>query len=521
MDSVEPVRRKDPSRRLPVHIVRMDNQFQLVYASPSALDWFGLSPDQQTGRPIRELIGHEDFAALKPWLDTALSGVHTDYSGGIRYACGGDRQVDIMLVPCHGEGERVVGLELVTFDATERLATRARLADEMLRSHTLVQHATEGLITIDTSGIIRSFNPAAERIFGYEAAEVIGCSAGIFMPHSHQSRPQESIRYFRRALFRHGSSNMREVLALHRDGSLVPVRLAASELFLNQQQHFICFVQDLSEREEVEQELAEMQENLAHADRVTAMGELASGLAHEISQPLTAIQATAEACSAMLASGIQDSARLLKAMNDVAQQSRRAGDIVQELRAFVRKGEPQQLSRHAPLALLPNVLLLLAGELKKANVRVEVNAEGPPCDCRLNRIQIEQVFVNLIRNATEAIKTSADQGVIEVRGRYREDLGCCEVEVEDSGPGILPEDAERIFTPFFTTKGHGLGQGLAICRSIVERHGGTMDVTEGMSGGSVFRFTLPVGDPDKVDNEMDNRGTMTGSRSPNVKGFPS
>ena len=89
MDTVDPVLRKDPARRLPVHIVRLDNHYQLVYASQSALDWFGLSPDQQTGRAIQELIGQESFAALKPWLDTALSGVHTDYAGAMRYACGG------------------------------------------------------------------------------------------------------------------------------------------------------------------------------------------------------------------------------------------------------------------------------------------------------------------------------------------------------------------------------------------------------------------------------------------------
>ena len=149
-----------------------------------------------------------------------------------------------------------------------------------------------------------------------------------------------------------------------------------------------------------------------------------------------------------------------------------------------------------------------------------MNAERPPCECRLNRIQIEQVLVNLIRNATDAIRTSGGPGVIEVRGRYREDLGCCEVEVEDSGPGILPEDAERIFTPFFTTKGHGLGQGLAICRSIVERHGGTLDVTAALSGGSVFRFTLPVADQEKAESEAANPVTQARSGSPNVKGFP-
>ncbi len=493
--------RTDPLRMFPLHLVRLDEQYRVLYASQSSLDWFGLNPDQQTGKHLCDLIGTDAFTTLQPWLNAALSGTPADYSGALHYPGGGDRTVSIMFVPCYGEGDRVVGVELISCDSTERLATRAQLADETLRSFTIVQNAIDGIITIDARGIIKSFNPASERLLGYEAREVIGQNVSILMPEPDRSTHDDHMRQYQRTGSAKVIGREREVLAQHRNGNLVPIRLAVAEFFLKEQQYFVGFIHDVSEREKALKELTDMQERLAHADRVTAAGELASGLAHEISQPLTAIHATAEACKAMIANASQPDDRLASAMNDIAQQSRRASDIVQELRAFVHKGEPGQLFPHDPNALVINILPLLTAELEQAGIRIQMTPASPRCECLVNRIQIEQVFVNLLRNAIDAMKTNACEGTIEVRSQYRADTDRCEIEVEDQGPGIPSEYVEQIFSPFFTTKGHGLGQGLGICRTIIERHGGKLDARTPNGGGAIFRFTLPAENPGTAEQK--------------------
>lgn len=475
----------------PILMAQLDEHYRIRFASEGYRVWFGLDPKQQIGRHIRDVIGQPAFATLKPWFDTALAGTQTAYHGEVPYAYCGTRFIHGIYVPHYSYHGSVTGLQIVVSDLSEHQAIKKQLADETLRSQTIVEHAIDGIVTINQDGIIQSFNPAAERLFGCNACEVIGRNVNILMPEPHRSSHDDYIRHYQRTREPRIIGKGREVSAQHRDGSLIDIRLSVAEFFLNREQHFVGYIHDITDRKRAEKEAREALEELAHANRITAMSELASGLAHEISQPMTAIQATAEACQSLVDSGRTNADSLSDAMEQIARQSRRANDIIQELRRFVRKGEPDQISHHDPEHLIANILPLLANEFESSGVAVEVIQETPLCECAVNRIQIEQVLVNLIRNAVEAMREQEGERKLRVRSRLRPEDQMCEIDIEDTGPGIPQEHMDRLFSPFFTTKRQGMGQGLAICKSIIERHGGHLEVETPDEGGTLFRFTLP------------------------------
>jgi C4-dicarboxylate-specific signal transduction histidine kinase len=248
--------------------------------------------------------------------------------------------------------------------------------------------------------------------------------------------------------------------------------------------------QDITERKIAEEEARARQAELAHVLRVSTMGEMAAGLAHEINQPLSAIVSYARGCARRLKSGMAAAASLLEPIEQIAAQAMRADEIVQRLLLFVRKQKPVHEPAHVD-ALVREVVQLVAGEARKrrVNVTLHLAADLPPV--RVDRIQIEQVLLNLVRNGMEAMQSSADDRLLVIETRAADD-GFVEVDVRDCGEGLDPEVAERVFEPFFTTKRAGLGMGLAITRSIVRAHGGRISVIRNPDRGVTFRVSLPA-----------------------------
>ncbi len=247
------------------------------------------------------------------------------------------------------------------------------------------------------------------------------------------------------------------------------------------------------ERDRARQEAQSHLLELAHATRLAAMSEVATGLAHEISQPLTAIAATAEACLMGLDADPPRIDSLRSSLEKVAAQGQRARKIIEQLRSFLRKEEEDAREDCDPRKLVQDVLLLLESELAAAGVEVEADIEESIRFVHVNRIQIEQVLFNLVRNAVDALREHGGERRVRIRCRPMQDKPACLVEVADSGPGISEVDRSRLFHPFYTTKRQGLGQGLSICRSILDRHGAAIEAENGPRGGAVFRFTLPLG----------------------------
>jgi C4-dicarboxylate-specific signal transduction histidine kinase len=220
------------------------------------------------------------------------------------------------------------------------------------------------------------------------------------------------------------------------------------------------------------------------------MGEMASGLAHELNQPLCAIVNFTEACVEFVRRNGHDRARLCLTLGEVTRQAERAGEVIRRLRDFVRRREPQR--RAADInAIIQDVLAFTGVEVRHSEVRVRFKPGWRLPRVFADAIQIEQVLVNLVRNACEAMREGGKNAkVLTLETKRRR--GAVEVSVKDSGPGISDERKERLFEPFFTTKRNGMGMGLSITRSILEVHEGRLWVTSNRKGGTTFHFTLPT-----------------------------
>lgn len=247
--------------------------------------------------------------------------------------------------------------------------------------------------------------------------------------------------------------------------------------------------QDVTERKVAEEEARARETELAHVLRLGTMGEMAAGLAHEINQPLSAIVSFARGCTRRMRSGSAEVDTLLEPIEQIATQAMRANEIVQRLLGFVRKQKPPR-ERAAVGDLVRDVASLLAGEARRRGIllRIELASDLPPVE--VDRIQIEQVILNLVRNALEATPAGGPEPAVEIR--TERDDGFVAVAVTDQGEGLTAEQRDRVFEPFFTTKKAGLGMGLAISRSMVRAHGGRITASANAGRGATFRFTLPI-----------------------------
>lgn len=221
------------------------------------------------------------------------------------------------------------------------------------------------------------------------------------------------------------------------------------------------------------------------------MGEMATGLAHEINSPLAAIVTYTQGCIRRLNGPNINVEELRKALGEVSSQAHRAGEIIRRLRAFLRKEKPQNTSVHIN-NVIRNAIGVLQTELRNTSVQVRTElADGIP-PVQADPIQLEQVAINLIHNAIDAVRSCTKlPNEVVVATRFDSTQHVI-IEVADDGPGILPEYRDRIFEPFFTTKETGLGMGLPISRSIIEAHGGGMEIISWRESGTMIRITLPV-----------------------------
>ena len=377
---------------------------------------------------------------------------------------------------------------LIGFGATwigER-SRQARRRAALRQSHlqSIIDTVPEATIVADEHGRMQSFSAAAERMFGYSAGEVIGRSVNILMPSAVRKEHDSALSHYLKS----GSHSRagRAATGQRKDGSTFPIELAIGEMWSGSRKFLTGFVRDLTERHETEARLRELQSELVHISRLTAMGEMASTLAHELNQPLAAIS--------NYLNGIQrivrrngDSGELGNALERAAGQALRAGQIIRRLRDFVKHGDGERSVVSMANLIQESSDLTLFG-VKEKGVHVSVDLD-PTCDrVMVDKVQIQQVLVNLIRNAVDAMEGCPDRE-LSISTRPGTD-GMVIVQVEDSGPGISDDIAERLFQPFATTKPNGVGIGLSISRTIVEAHGGEIEAVPRRSGGTTFRFTL-------------------------------
>jgi two-component system, LuxR family, sensor kinase FixL len=475
----------------PALVARLDANLHIRFANHGYREWFDLEPVEQLGRHVAEVIGLQAYRVLEPHFRAALSGEQSVYHGKVPYSHGGERFIHGTYVPSRDEAGRVDGLYLLSVDITRERQLHWQVIEQAQRSQAIIDNALDGIICIDLQGRIIGYNPAAERIFGYSLEEVMGKDVAMLMPVQPGEWHEDSVHAYLRSGRKGVVGQRREVIGQRSDGSRMELLLAVTEV-VDREHYFIGFVHDISQRKRAEREARRHLTELAHTTRIGALGEVAAGLAHELSQPLTAISANAEACLMRVSAAEETDPVLEPALRQIQRQSQRAGEIIDYLRRFLRKEQVDDLEECMPGELVDRVLMLLNHELHSVGVRVRREIDHAVEPCRINRVQIEQVLFNLAKNAIDALEAVEGERELQIRCGMSSGRDAWEVMVIDNGPGLCPEHMKRLFHPFFTTKSSGLGQGLSICRSIVERHGGLLEGANRPGGGMVFRFSVPL-----------------------------
>jgi two-component system sensor kinase FixL len=365
----------------------------------------------------------------------------------------------------------------------------------------ILETVPDAMIVIDEHGIMSDFSAAAERLFGYAASDVLGMNVNMLMPSPYREQHDRYIERYLKTGERRIIGIGRVVVGERKDGSTFPMELAVGEMRSGDQRFFTGFIRDLTERQQTEARLQELQSELVHVSRLTAMGEMASTLAHELNQPLSAVANYMQGARRLLQDSPEErTAMLREAMEGATDQALRAGQIVRRLRDFLARGESERRIENVIKLIEEACALALVGA-RDEGVRVRFNFDHSARLVLADKIQIQQVLLNLIRNGIEAMQESPQRDLaISTRS---EGGGMVKISVSDTGSGIAPELAGQLFQPFVTTKKHGMGVGLSISRTIVEAHGGKIWIESNPAGGTIFSFTLRAVTDEDIDHATD------------------
>lgn len=358
-------------------------------------------------------------------------------------------------------------------------------------ARTLMEAATDAVILMEHGGRIYAANRVAEQLLGYTQEQFIGANVSMLMPEPDRSAHSG---YVARHLAT-GESRIigrgREVRALRRDGVTIPVALSVGRIAGSDPPRFVGFLRDLSEQHRALAEAHHSQNRLMAVSRMATMGEMAAGVAHEVNQPLTAITNYARACERFIASQPPQLEDIRDCVDEIVAEARRAADIIRELRRMVRERKVERRPA-TPGDIVRQIRPLLEADARANDTRlVFMLAEELP-EVSADPAQIQQVLLNLVRNALEALDAvPAGSRQISIATNLQ-DTGDIEISVCDNGPGVAPSVADILFDPFSTTKPAGTGLGLAISRTIVQSHDGRLTHHPREEGGACFRIHLPA-----------------------------
>lgn len=453
---------------------------------------FGYRPDEVVGRNVRMLMPPPFHAEHDGYLERyrttgerRIIGIGREVMG--RRKDGSNFPMELSVGETRQGDERLfVG---IIRDITARKTTEHALRDSEARLRSIFETDPDAVMTINASGRIDSFSPSAERLFGYAAREVIGRNVSLLMPSPYREEHDGYLARYLDTGERRIIGTGRIVVGQRKDGSTFPMELYVGEFAHGDERRFTGFVRDVTERETTQVRLQQLQAELTHVARLTDMGEMASGLAHELNQPLSAVMNYVQTARRMLAmTDGKTNERVHEMMDKAIQQASRAGQIIRRLREFIEKGETERAVENInPVIEEASALALTGAAMAGVTVVMDLAQDLPPVV--VDRVQIQQVVLNLVRNAVEALQ-AVDRRELVIRSMA---MGKeIEIAIRDTGPGLAPEVLAKLFQPFVTTKPKGMGIGLSICRSIVEAHGGRLWAAPNPGGGTVFTFTLPA-----------------------------
>ena len=379
--------------------------------------------------------------------------------------------------------------------------------DDIELAHTpfdaILEAAVDGVIVIDSGGIIEKINRAAGILFGYESSKLIGKNVSELMPQPDRRSHDNYINSYLTTGERKMIGIGRKTTGQRRDGTCFPMYLSVGHIDAVTGPRFVGIIRDLTEEEETanaarknEKDAQNLRERLSQVARISSLGEMASGIAHEINQPLTAIATYAQACRRLFQSGTAQTADLVNALDKIDEQSRRAGKVVSSVRNLSKK-HAMKLQDYVCIDLINDVVGLTLGYAQENNclIKVELSKISDSLCVHVDEVQTQQVLLNLINNAVESMikgeSESEDGRTVFVEALPHDD-DSVEINVIDSGCGIEEVDKENIFDAFFTTKPNGLGMGLSICQSIIQAQGGRIYCENNQFGGTTFSVILPI-----------------------------
>jgi two-component system sensor kinase FixL len=459
---------------------------------------YGYSSEEAVGRRSQDLL-HTEFP--RPMADIAADLLQTETWNGelTNYHKDGTRVVVAGQWSLWRNGDAAEVIE-VHSDITHLKLAEQDLAAREAHLKSILETVPDAMVVINERGLVQSFSVAAERLFGYSPDQVIGKNVSLLMPTPYRENHDGYIERYLRTGDRQIIGIGRVVVGERKDGSTFPMELTVGEMRSADKRYFTGFVRDLTERQKTEARLQELQTELVHISRLTAMGEMASALAHEINQPLSAIANYLKGAKRLLdGRADEDSKTVGGAIAKAADQALRAGQIIRRLRDFVSRGENERrIESLSKLIEEANALALVGA--KEHGVRVRLQIDRAQDLIFADKVQIQQVLLNLLRNAIEAV-AEHDRRELVISTRLSAD-DMVEVSVADTGAGISADISAQLFQPFITTKAQGMGVGLSISRTIIEAHGGRIWTEPNPGGGPVFKFTLRVATKEHIGDAL-------------------
>ena len=358
--------------------------------------------------------------------------------------------------------------------------------DAHLRS--IFDTAPEAMIVINDTGVVQSYGASAERMFGWRPSEVLGRNISMLMPEPFRTQHDTYLKRYLSTGEKRIIGIGRIVVGERKDASTFPMELAVGEVRSGSARFFTGFVRDLTAAQESEARVRDLQAEVVHISRLSAMGEMASALAHELNQPLSAIANYLNGAHRLLERSSGGDPRVSEAVEKAADQALRAGDIIRKLRNFLSRGEGERSNESLAKLVHEACGLALLGS-RDAGLQVHYEIDPHRDRVEVDRVQIQQVIVNLVRNSLDAMQDQPRRE-LQVSTSVTGDMAM--VTIADTGPGLDASAAERLFQPFVTTKASGMGIGLSISRTIVEAHGGRIWSDPPSGAGAVFHFTVPL-----------------------------
>lgn len=470
-------------------IYMLDEEGRVAIWNKGAERIKGWKEEEILGRCSATFYPPEDVASGKPEADLAYArdnGRFQEKSWRLRKD-GSEFLADVTITPLYDE-DGLRGYGKVVRDITDEKAAERAIEKREAQLNSILATVPDAMVVIDAEGTMLSFSAAAQRMFGYGEAEVLGRNVSMLMPSPDREAHDGYIARFLQTRQAHIIGSTRRVMGCRKDGTLVPHELAIGEATGGGERVFTGFMRDLTAEEATAAHLKDLQAELIHVSRVSAMGAMASTLAHELNQPITAVVNYVQIAHVLLEDPDPETiAEVREALADAASESLRAGQIVRRLRDFVARGEVQKQVQDLPKLIAEACSLGLVG-LSQNGIQTRLALDPAATPVLADRVQIEQVLVNLIRNAAEAM---ADSPVRELTiSSALEGPAMVRVTIADTGPGLAEEVASQLFQAFLSTKTDGMGLGLSICRTIVEAHGGKIWVDTPPGGGTRFHFTL-------------------------------